>query len=171
MNYIPQEIERKILDYDDDYKHMFICKSWFNVIKEKYNIKKELATTLYKELDDFNKNDNTTKILTAHFNKYYTKLGALKMHHYIPYSIDYLLKRLLHKMPMHLYCYRIVGGEIIEEWDYNDYLQFKILKKNVNKILNKVLKYKVRLHSKNYKYTYHIPNEFTKFSYFELIMW
>tara|TARA_B110000008_G_C16780917_1_gene488625 strand:+ start:345 stop:842 length:498 start_codon:yes stop_codon:yes gene_type:complete len=165
MNYIPQEIERKILEYDDDYKHMFICKSWFNVIKEKYNIKKELATTLYKELGDFNKNDNNTKILTAHFNKYYP------IQRYIPYTIDYLLKRLLHKIPMHLYCYRMVGGEIIEEWDYNEYLQFKILKKNVNKILNKVLKYKVRLHSKNYKYTLQTPNEFKKFSYFELIMW
>ena len=171
MNYIPQEIERKILDYDDNYKHMFICKSWFNVIKKKYNIKKELATSLWKEIDDVNKNlknnDDTIKIFTAHFNKY-NRVGYKK---HIPYTIDYLLKMLIHKIPMHLYCYRIVEGEIIEEWDYNDYLQFKILKKNINKILNKVLKYKVRLHSKNYKYIINEINEYTRFDYFEFIMW
>ena len=169
MNYIPQEIEKKILDYDDDYKHMFICKSWFNVIKEKYNIKKELAMILWKEIDNYKKNlnDNNVSIATKHPLR--RSNGVLQ--DFELFTINTIFKRLVYKKPIHIYFYTADIANEPEKWDYNEYLQFKILKKNVKKILNKVLKYKVRLHCKNYKYILNEINEFSRFDYFEFIMW
>ena len=172
MNYLPQEIEKKILDYDDNYTHMFICKSWFNVIKEKYNIKKELATTLWKEIDGFKEQleDENVTIATKHplrrsYNDYY----SIDYEHF---TIDSLLKRLIYKKPMHIYFYTgDINNTHIFQWDYNDYLQFKRLKVKIRKILNKVLKYKVKLHRKNYKYVLNGIDLTSRFDYFEFIMW
>lgn len=168
MNNIPREIERKILDYYDNYKHMFVCKGWFNVIKEKYNIKEELATTLWKKIEDFKKNlnDNTgIHIATKHPLPRGIDVDFV-------FTINNILKWLIYKKAIHIYFYTTgYPGADRPLWNYNDYLQFKILRKNVKKILNKVLKYKVRLHCKNYKYIFNEINEFSTFDYFEFIMW
>lgn len=172
MNNLPEAIEQKILlEYINDFQHLFVCKSWYNSIFNKIKMMKEQAENIYYVIDKFiNKNIGVV------FNAIPASTDMTNFNrNLIYYNKTMMIRKFIQERLIHLIMYKKIYNQ---DWNREEYIKFKKLKNIIKTILNKKsiynnYKYRIKLHKRTngYSISSEEDNLHTLYENFEILFW